>query len=107
MLMPDNTAPLPYRRDFRVTPSTSAHISEASARTSRSAPGCPCKLGERSGHGPSTTAPSLTNRAIFVSSSGRMVSSSGSTSNLYCVPCGRVSNPSRTDARSRSTSPLI
>ena len=43
-------------------------------------------LGERLGAGPRTTAPFWINSLIFERSSGRMVSSFGSTKMLYCVP---------------------
>ena len=53
-------------------------------------------LGERLGCGPITTAPCSISCLIFASSSGRIVSSCGSTSMRYCVPCGSVILPSCT-----------
>ena len=46
------------------------------------------RLGERAGGGPRTVAPAATRSRILRRISGRIVSSSGSTSRRYVVPCG-------------------
>ena len=96
IVMPLRIIPLPTFRDLTFTPSTSPQISAAICRTCSSASGWFCRLGERLGFGPITTAPCSISCLIFASSSGRIVSSCGSTSMRYCVPCGSVILPSCT-----------
>ena len=56
------------------------HSSPASFFTSASQAGKSCRLGERSGAGPSTAPPAATSSRIFFNTAGRIVADSGSTS---------------------------